>query len=50
MGTFCFIAEQSPLHKILELLLKDYLGPHKACLGATCNSQSSPGENHCSKL
>jgi len=28
------------LHKILEVLLKDYQGPRKSCLGAACSSQN----------
>jgi len=29
INTFCFIAERSLLRKILEVVLKDYSGPHK---------------------
>jgi len=40
VDTFCFIAERSLLHKILEVLLKDCRGPHKGCLGDACGSQN----------
>jgi len=39
-NTFCFIAERSLLHKILDVLLKDCWGPHKGCLGAECGPQN----------
>jgi len=37
--THRFIAERGPLHKILEVLMKDCREPHKRCLGVACGSR-----------
>ena len=46
---FCFIAEQSLLHKILDVLflLKDCWGPHKMWLGPYA-ALRTVAQNHCS--
>ena len=40
MYTFCFTAERSLLHKILDVLLKDCWGPHRRCLGVEYGPQN----------
>ena len=42
--TFCFIAERSLLHKMLNVLLKDCSGSHKGCLGAEYGPQNRAWE------